>query len=51
MHIIKLHIFKFEKLANLPKEKLKLMFGLKPKFPDPVPELALEPSVNHIRAF
>jgi hypothetical protein len=37
-------------VANLPSRKLKLLFGLKPKIPDTVPELALEPSVNQIRA-
>jgi hypothetical protein len=37
-------------MANLPKRKIKLLFGLMPKIPDPVPELALEPSVNQIRA-
>jgi hypothetical protein len=37
-------------VANLPKGKLKLLFGLKPKTPDPVPESALDPSVNQVRA-
>jgi hypothetical protein len=50
MHIVEWHIFRFEKLANLPKGKLILLFDLKRKIPDPVPELALEPSVNQIRA-
>ena len=50
MHIEEWHKFQFEKLANLPRGKLKLLLGLRPKMLDPVPELALEPSVNQIRA-
>jgi hypothetical protein len=50
MHIEEWHKFQFEKLASLPKGKLKLLFGLKLKMPDPVPESALEPSENQIRA-
>jgi hypothetical protein len=42
--------FNLKTVANLPKEKLKIPVGLKPKIPDPVPELALEPSVYQIRA-
>jgi hypothetical protein len=38
-------------VAYSRKGKLKLLFGLKPKIPDPVPEAALELSVNQIRAF
>jgi hypothetical protein len=37
-------------MANLLKGKIKLLFGLMPKIPDPVPELPLEPSVNQIGA-
>jgi hypothetical protein len=36
-------------MANLPKAKLKLLFGLTPKIQDPVPRFALEPSVNQFR--
>jgi hypothetical protein len=50
MHFVKWHIFQFEKLAYLPKGKHKLLFGLRPKIPAPVPESALDPSVNQIRA-
>jgi len=35
-------------VANLPIGKLKFLFGLMTKIPDP--ELALDPSVNQIRA-
>jgi hypothetical protein len=37
-------------VANLPREKLQLLSGLMPWIPDPVPESALDPSVNQIRA-
>jgi hypothetical protein len=37
-------------VANLPKGKLKVPFGYKPKIPDPVPDSALEPSVNQIKS-
>jgi len=37
-------------VTNLPSEKLKPLFGLRPKILEPVPELALEPSVNQTRA-
>ena len=37
-------------MANLPRGKLKFLLGLRPKMPDPVPELALEPSVNQIQS-
>jgi hypothetical protein len=36
-------------VANLPKEKPRLLFGLTPKIPDPVPEGILDPSVNQTR--
>jgi hypothetical protein len=41
--------FSLKNHGNLPKGKLKLSFGLMPKIPDPVPESALELSVNQIR--
>jgi len=44
------YISVWKSVANLLSGKLKLLFGLKPKMPDPVPELALELSVNQIRA-
>jgi len=46
MHIEELHILRFKNRGKLPKGKIKLLSGLMPKIPDPVPELALEPSVN-----
>jgi hypothetical protein len=49
MHIVIWHIFQSERLANLPKEKPRLLFGLAPKMPDPVPEGILDPSVNQTR--
>jgi hypothetical protein len=36
-------------VAKFPKEKLRLLLGLTPKIPDPVPEGILDPSVNQIR--
>jgi hypothetical protein len=36
-------------VANFPKEKLKLQFGLTPNIPDPVPEGILDPSINQTR--
>jgi len=40
MQIVEWHILWFLKtVANLPKGNLKLLFGLKPKIPDPVTEL------------
>jgi hypothetical protein len=36
-------------VANLPKEKHKLLFGLTLKIPDPVPKGILDPSVNQIK--
>jgi hypothetical protein len=49
MHIVIWHIFQSERLANLPKEKPRLLFGLTPKIPDPSPEGILNPSVNQTR--
>ena len=35
-------------VANLAEGKLSILFDLMPEISDPVPELALEPSVNQI---